>query len=112
MIVSDLPILVSDLPILHIVEFADDNSIENAFIADVHNIHYHLCGKGASHEITLDIVDIIDTIIDNGIIYWYLNNIQYAALDINREFDNNYENNISTLIREFIRDKKITQLGI
>lgn len=104
--------IVSDLPILHIVEFTDDNSIENAFIADVHKIHYHRCGKGESHEITLDIVDMIDMIIDNGIIYWYLNNIQYAALDINREFDNNYENNISTSIKEFIRDKKITQLGI
>lgn len=95
---------------LYIVQI-DPFDNDNITPANVNDIHKHILDN--NKDSTLTINDVNDILMSNGSIYWddYVRTrsytIQYTAIDIDKTFDNDYENNIVADIKTILRDNKL-----
>lgn len=90
---------------LYIVQI-DPFDNDNITPANVNDIHKHILDNNKDSTLTID--DITDILMSNGSMYWdNYPTIQYTAIDIDKTFDNNYENNIVADIKTILRDNKL-----
>jgi hypothetical protein len=108
------------LPPLYIAQFSDDEDedIIDAYMADIDVIHDHVIGTGKTifsttkdDSIPISKDELSEIILENGILYWCVKNTQYIALDLKYDYEP-YDDKIRIKVVKFIRDNKITQLGI
>lgn len=83
----------------------------NEIHKQIMNARKHQIGTSNWHtDSTLTVDDINDILISNGTIYWESTTIQYMAIDIDKTFDNTYENNIAADVKAILRDNKLKEI--